>query len=334
MQLVGANTVARVSGFDELPGKANYFVSRDPTRWRTNVPTYAKVKYEQVYPGIDLVYYGNQQQLEYDFIVVPGADPQAIRLAFVGAHGCAPLRINENGDLIIGVNEKEVRFHRPYIYQEINGVKQPVEGRYVLVAREGEETNSQPLTSNPQVSFAIAAYDTTKPLIIDPVLSYATYLGDTFITDLAVDAAGNVYAVGSTREIFSPAPGACSENETDFCSPVLILKLDQTGSTVLYATYLGDALSSALGITIDAGGNAYITGTTNSVNFPTTPGAYQRQSMIPETCQPGFCERGFVTKLDPTGSTLLYSTYLGKEGRMGAQKIAIDPAGKCLCDGT
>jgi len=213
MHLVGANPNPQVVGLEELPGKSNYLLGNDSSKWRTNIPHYAKVKYERLYPGIDLIYYGNQRQLEYDFVVAPGADPKVIRLAFDGLPphpvplvaqpswlraGWKPApRIDDNGDLILQTAGGEICLHKPRIYQEINGIKQPIPGGYVLLSPQ----------SSSLVTFHVPAYDTSKPLIIDPVLSYSTYLGGGDIDlgyDIAVDSSGNVYVSGYTTSTNFP----------------------------------------------------------------------------------------------------------------------------------
>ena len=161
MKLLGGNPIAEVAGLDELPGESNYFIGNDPAKSYTDVPTYAKVKYQDVYPGIDLVYYGNQRQLEYDFEVAPGADPSAIRLGFEGADD---LTIDDEGNLIVYIDRREVTLRVPVIFQKINGLKRFIPGGYLL---EGKG----------HVSFQVAAYDASRPLVIDPVLEYSTYLG-------------------------------------------------------------------------------------------------------------------------------------------------------------
>src|SRR5882672_10787022 len=186
MSLVGAASKPLVSGLEEQPGKANYFVGRDRSKWRTNVPTYAKVQYKNVYPGIDLVYYGNQRQLEYDFVVAPGADPNKIVLGFKGAE---KLAIDAQGDLVLQTRGGKIRQHKPVVYQDIDGARHEIAGSYV---RKGAN----------RIAFKIAAYDLTRPLVIDPVvLSYSTYLGGTSVDAgkaIAVDAAGNAYVTGYT----------------------------------------------------------------------------------------------------------------------------------------
>src|SRR5882762_193500 len=188
MSLVGAARKPLLSGLEEQPGKTNYFIGGDRAKWRTNVPTYAKVRYQDVYPGIDLVYYGNQRQLEYDFVVAPGADPREIVLDFKGAD---KIEIDAQGDLVLHAAGGDIRQHRPVIYQNIDGNRREIAGGYI---RKGAK----------RIGFQLAAYDTTRPLIIDPVLSYSTYLGgsgfrhDETANSIAVDRDGNVYMAGST----------------------------------------------------------------------------------------------------------------------------------------
>src|SRR5260221_1693331 len=183
MSLVGAARKPVVSGLEERPGKANYFIGKDPAKWRTDVPTYTKVHYENVYPGIDLVYYGNQRQLEYDFVVAPGADPKKIVLRFKGAD---KLEINSQGELVLHAAGGEILQRKPVIYQQINGVRQEISGSYV---RKGAN----------RVGFEVAAYDRNRPPVIDPiVLSYSTFIGVCFRgTAITVDADGNAYVTGS-----------------------------------------------------------------------------------------------------------------------------------------
>ncbi|MGH7961730.1 MAG: thrombospondin type 3 repeat-containing protein, partial [Candidatus Binatia bacterium] len=205
MQLVGANPNPHIAGQEEFSGKVNYFIGNNPEKWRSNIPTFGRVNYQDVYPGVDLVYYGNQQQLEFDFVVAPGANPSAIRLSFEGLVGAGfkpALQLADNGDLLLHTTGGEVRLLKPQIYQEIDGTKQPISGSYVL--------NPQSAFPNPQsveVGFEVAAYDSSKPLVIDPVLSYSTYLGGSSsegffgfgtASAIAVDAVGNAYVMGGT----------------------------------------------------------------------------------------------------------------------------------------
>ena len=243
MQLVGANPYPNVVGLNKLPGKSNYFIGNDPQKWRTNIPTYAKVRYGDVYPDVDLVYYGNQRQLEYDLIVAPGADPTAITLAFEGAD---KLEINDQGDLVLQTPAGQVIQHAPVIYQKTNGVKQAINGHYVLRGKH-------------QVGFHVATYDATKPLVIDPVvLTYSSYLGGGAAdigNGIAVDSAGNAYVTGVTPSLNFPTCGGTGAAGTPPCqfdgtplqatlasvgfTDVFVTKVNTTGTALVYSTYLG-----------------------------------------------------------------------------------------------
>ncbi len=268
MQLLGANPAPHVSGLEELPGKSNYFIGNDPKQWRTDMPTYAMVRYREVYPGVDLVYYGNQRQVEHDFIVAPGADPKVIRLGFRGANR---LELDTRGDLVLHIGEGEVRLLKPSVYQEVNGARRPIPGGYELKGKH-------------QVGFEVTAYDKTKPLVIDPVLAYSTYLGGSNTDEgrgIAVDSSGNAYVTGYTESTNFPTtassllpstPGVtCVEGPyTVPCYHAFVTKLNAAGSALVYSTYLGgsgDDFGSA--IAVDSSGNAYVTGFTDSINFPT-----------------------------------------------------------------
>src|SRR2546425_238817 len=314
MKLLGANPAPAVAGVGELPGKSNYFVGNDPKKWRANVPTYAKVEYRDVYPGVNLVYYGNLRQLEHDFVVSPGADPKVITLAFEGMDGVA---IDALGDLVLRADGSEVRLRKPFVYQEQDGQRAVIPTRYVLKAER-------------QVAFEVAAYDATKPLIIDPVLAYSTFLGgsnDDRGFGIAVDAAGNAYVTGGTGSInFPTTPGAFQT--TSGGGDAFVTKLDPTGAALVYSTYLGGSSGDfANGIAVDATGSAYVTGTTTSADFPTTPGAAQ-------TTFGGGLVDAFVTKLNPTGSALVYSTHLGGGGSDQGFGIAVDTSGNAYVTGS
>ena len=314
MKLVGANAKPRVEALDELPGKANYLIGNDPKKWRTNVPLYAKVRYREVYPGVDLVYYGNQRQLEHDFIVAPGADPRSITLNLAGAE---KLSLDPQGALVLAVKDGELRMDKPRIYQEVDGARREISGGYVL-------------KSAYQVGFQIAAYDATRLLIIDPTLFYSTYLGGNS-TDvgqgIAVDAAGNAYVTGYTTSINFPTTVGTFQTANGGSYDAFVTKLNPTGTAPLvYSTYLGGSnFDLGYGIAVDNLGNAYVTGYTCSSNFPTTPLAFQ-------TALQSFCD-AFVTKLNPAGSAPLYSTYLGGNSADFGQGIAVDSTGSAYVTG-
>jgi hypothetical protein len=324
MSLAGANPAATVSGVEELPEKRNYLIGNDPTKWRTNVPTYAKVKYQSVYPGIDLVYYGNPQNLEYDFLVAPGADPSAIAFTFSApspSAGELPLHVDANGDLVMEAGEYEMRLHKPVVYQTgEDSAKHFVDGKYIL-------------TSDGQVTFSLAAYDRGKLLVIDPVLSYSTYLGgsslETSTTSsgiVAVDASGHAHVTGLTMSTDFPTVSPL-QGELGGGSRVdaYVAKLTPDGSALIYATYLGGSgLEFGLGIAVDASGHAYVTGVTASNDFPTAR---------PLQAVRGGPSDAFVAKLTPDGSALVYSTYLGGSKDDKGFGIGIDATGSAYVTG-
>ncbi|MBI2986440.1 MAG: SBBP repeat-containing protein [Deltaproteobacteria bacterium] len=322
MNLVGADSEPQVIGLDQLSGKVNYFIGNDPKKWRTNVPTYGKVRYQNVYPGIDLVYYGNQRQLEYDFIVAPGADPKAIRLAFEGAN---KIETDSQGDLVLSTSSGDVLLKKPHIYQLVNGVKQPIAGDYVFNPK------------SPVVGFQLAAYDTTKPLVIDPVLFYSSYLGGSGADSghgIAVAADGSAYVTGTTISSNFPGAGMNPAGKipatlvpgasTDVFVAKLVVDPNTFALSLGYSTYLGGSgEDSGNAIAVDSSGNAYVTGTTYSTDFPFTAGAYDKTCGTDGNCN-GDKPDAFVAKLNSEGSALLYSTYLGGSNEDFGFGIAVD----------
>jgi hypothetical protein len=310
----GANPDLRVTGLEELPGKANYFIGNNPAKWRTNVPTYLKARYTDLYPGIDLIYYGNQRQLEYDFVVHPGADPSAIALRFMGAD---KVEVDVQGDLVLHTVVGPIRQRKPVIYQEIGGVRKEIPGGYVLTATR-------------QASFKVAAYDASQPLVIDPVLFYSTYLGGNAFdvgSSIAVDSAGNAYVTGFTNSSNFPTTAGAFHTTFGGSFDAFVTKLNPTGSGLVYSTYLGGSGQDiGRAIAVDAARNAYVTGLTNSSNFPTTAGAFQ-------TAYGGGSQDAFVTKLNRTGSALVYSTYLGGSDVDDGFSIFVDAVGNAYLSG-
>ncbi len=322
MQLTGSNPSLRVQGQERLPGTSNYLLGSDPSEWHTNVPAYARVQYPNVYDGIDLVYYGNQGQLEYDFVVAPHVDPKPIQLHFAGAQS---LRIDPAGNLVISASNGSIAFHKPVVYQLENGHRRTVSGRFTLLA-----DNS--------AGFSLGRYNQAEPLIIDPTLVYSTYLGgsnsDT-INAIALDVSGNAYLTGTTLSADYPVtPGVFQSTDTDLKSSVFVTKLNSSGTALIYSTYLGGSGGPSGGdigqsIAVDAAGDAYVTGYTYSANFPTTKGAYQTTNKAAAVSG----STSFVTKLNPTGTALLYSTFLGGTTSDNATSIAIDTAGDAYVAG-
>ena len=321
MSLLAANKNPTVSGTDELLSKTNYFIGNDPQRWQRNISNYAKVKYDAVYPGIDLVYYGNQHQLEYDFIVQPGADPKKIQLSLNGAN---ETWLDALGDLVLVTKAGEVRQRKPVMYQEINGERKTVTGSYIL--------------KNNRLSFAVGAYDSHFALVIDPIISYASLLNDASShagSALAIDAQGFAYISGTTASSdYAVTTGALNQGAGSN-NMAFVTKLSQDGAWPVYTAVFGgttgqsnpDSLfNSGIGIAVDAQGNAFVTGTTNADNFPTSVNAYKKIKAADADV--------YVLKLNPTGSAILFSTLLGGGNSDTARAIVIDSAGNPCLTGT
>ncbi len=303
MDLIGATPGVQGVGLEALPTRANYFLGNDPAGWHTNVPSYGRVAFPGVYPGIDLVYYGNQGQLEYDFVVAPGADPRAISLHFQGAEGVA---LDAAGNLVVQTAAGPMVQHRPVLYQTVNGVRSAVAGRFVL---QGPD----------QVGLAVGRYDPTQALVIDPTLAYSSYLGgsgEEQALGLAVDDQGDMFITGQTS---SPDFPTTDGSTGDGLPHAFVAELDPTGTYLVFATYLGgNGLDRGNAIALDQSGNIYVAGRTGSTNFPRLhPLPYGR-------VYPGGTYSGFVTKLNSTGDSMVYSTYLGGSGNDDALGIAVN----------
>jgi Beta-propeller repeat len=308
--LVGGRRDAEVEGLEERAGRANYFLGNDPSRWRTDVPTFATVRTRSVYPGIDLVYHGRPRELEYDFVIAPGADPGRIRLRFDGAES---LRLDEAGHFVVPLAGGEAVQRAPRLYQGSGNAKQVVGGRWALYgAREA--------------GFEVGEYDARRALVIDPVLAYSTYLGgsgDDLAYAIAVDAAGSAYVTGYTSSIDFPTAGPYQGNRAG--NDVFVTKFSPDGASVVYSTYLGGGDDeTGFGVAVDAVGSAYVAGFTSSTDFPTA-NPYQ-------TDQGG--DDAFVAKLAPAGNALQYSTYLGGGDLDIGFAVAVDGAGGAYVTGT
>ncbi len=313
MRLVGADPDPEVTGLAEQPGRSHYLVGKDPRRWRTGIPHYARVAYREVYPGIDMVFHGDPGRLEYDFLVSPGADLGKIRMGF---EGTGDLRLDTNGSLILPLVGGDVVQPAPIVYQEIAGRLRPLKGAYRLL---GER----------EVGFAVASHDETKRLVIDPVLSYSTYLGGSGNDEgfgIAVDAAGSAYVTGWAESADFPTVNP-AQPQLRGAGDAFVAKLSPDGSGLIYSTYLGgSAYDAGYSIAVDVDGDAYVAGTTGSTDFPTV-----------NALQPAFgggSSDAFVAKLSPSGSDLLYSTYLGGSGAEGSGGIAVDAMGQAYLAGS
>jgi hypothetical protein len=330
MQMVGANPSPRILGQEALPGRVNYLIGKDPAEWLTNIPTYGKVAYEDVYPGVDLVYYGNQRHLEYDFVVAPGADPRQVKLAFKGA---SHIEVDSEGELVLQMANGTIHMHkRVLIYQEIDGARKPVGGGYVLKAGQ-------------TIGFQVTAYDAAHPLIINPVLVYSSYLsGKTrWGNDIAVNPRGQAYVTGMNKSPDFPdvsasqpisrdsdADGALGSGAGD--NDVFIAKFNRQGSALVFLTYLGSSGGDiGYSIAVDPRGQAVVTGKAGSSDFPT------KNAMQPVFGGPGGfagdAGDAFVAQLSADGSALNYSTYLGGELHDEGYSIAVDQLGQAYVTG-
>ncbi len=328
MHLAGADPTARVDGTDQLPGKSNYFIGNNPAKWHRNVPQFARVRYQRVYPGINLEYYGNQGRLEYDFEVAPGADPQQIALRFEGPR---KLALDAAGNLVLATGGGEVRYEAPQVYQKFGEEQRPVAGSFVQRA-------------DGTVGFELGSYDHSRTLVIDPVLSYSTYLGGSGAESCsAITGAAftpgcpaitvaldlNVYIAGATTSTVNfPNPsGVASSNTVSGPADVFVTKLINSGTTQAFTTYLGGSgTDTPAGIGVDAGFDVTVGGTTNSTDYPTVRG-YQS---APES---NGNKHVFVTQLSPAG-VITYSTYLSGNGTDIATGLALDVNGKAYVTGT
>lgn len=303
--LVGASKPETVEGLDKLPGHSNYFNGNDPKGWRTNISQYSGVRYGGVYPGIDVTYYGHEKDLEYDFVVAPGADPSTIRVQF---EGMKSMNLDANGDLILNLPDGDLRKRKPLVYQEIDGTKQLVQARYRV------------LGSN-RIGFEVASYRRDLPLVIDPILSYRTYLGGSgqeIANDLAVDAAGNSYIVGKTYSANFPKTAGSYQNSAATTPDVFVAKINPSGTGLIYSTFIGGSGDdSAFAIEISSAGEAYIL-VSASEGYPVTSGAYKTT-----------CCGAAVTKLNALGNQIVYSTFL--HGYAGA--LAVDNSGNAYIAG-
>ncbi len=304
MGVAGVAATASARGDQRLPGVVNRVSGNDRRQW-TSAPTFGAVRYQGVYPGIDLVYYGNQRQLEYDFVVAPGADPGQIALAFTGARP----RLEADGSLVLAHAEGELRFAAPVLYQRFLGVRLPVAGAFTV---DGD-----------RVGFTVGAYDRHRALVIDPILTYSSFVGGTDNDRgdaITVDNQGNAYACGYAYSLTYPTvvPAQAANAGTQ---DVVVSKLNAAGTALLYSTYLGGtAYEDCTGIALAANDDVFITGRTNSTDFPVTAGAY-------DTVHNGNGD-GFVARIDALTGTVNWSTFIGGSSNDEPQDLAIDSQGR------
>jgi hypothetical protein len=331
LQLSGANALAKMDPLEQQETKTNYFIGSDPARWHPGVRNFRRVRAHNVYPGIDLLFSGTQQQLEYDFVVAPNADPRTITLKINGAQKTF---IEENGDLVLRTVRGDVLMRRPRIYQERDGETIGIEGGYHL-------------SRGSEIGFRIGPYDRSRELVIDPILSYSLALGtgpsnDRFLDaalpfGITTDSSGNVYVSGTTCAANFPVTpggaGAVDDGTDQACHDAFVTKIHPSGSSLLYSTVIGgSSRDGAARLALDSTGAAFITGLTQSDNFPTTANAYDR-TFSGGMCFLTTCPDAFVAKLSPDGSQLVYSTYLGGSNIDLGVGIAVNTAGNAFVTG-
>jgi len=327
IQFVGANATAQIAGEDEMPGKVNYLLGNDPAQWRSSVPVFARVRVANLYPGINVVYYGNGRQLEYDFDLAAGVDPKTIAIQFDGAE---KISVDSQGELVVNLNGGEIIQHRPVVYQNIGLTSREISGGYKILDAH-------------TAAFALGDYDHSQPLVIDPVLSYSTYFGGnngTIINAVALDNDGSVYVAGETvSTLFTNVQTAFTNKQNGITNvqnvfqpkfqggsasgDAFVAKFASSG-TNLYFTYLGGSGDdAALGLAVDNAGHAFVTGYTDSANFPITnapqsqiAGSIDRANVYPVDA--------FVTELNTNGTALVYSTYLGGNQADVGNAICLD----------
>jgi uncharacterized repeat protein (TIGR01451 family) len=340
MKLVGANPAAVISGSDPLPGKSNYLIGNDSRQWHSGIPQFAGVRYDNVYPGIDLLFYGNQGHLEYDLKVAPGADPSQAELEFDGA---SKLKLSDGDLLLTGKNDGELRLQAPQIYQRDGDRRIPVAGRFILRADN-------------RVGFEIGTYDRSRELVIDPVLTFSTYFGGSgseTSPSVAIDPAGNIYLAGTTQgspeNSFTNASSTTQTSilasgvslTTSSANHIFVTKISPSQPpAVAYETFLGGSgADTSAGIGVDGGGNAYIVGNTSSVDFPTGGVPYQtapeaKGTQCPDPITHAPCTSIFVSVLNNIGTLPTYSSYLSGNGNDQASGMAIDTNGNVFLTGT
>lgn len=304
MTFVGANRHAEIAGADEQSGPVSYFTGNEPGRWRTGIPSFSRVKYDEIYPATDLVFYGREGELEYDFIVRPGGDPSRIELEFAGARSLA---LTDGGDLVVLLDGGHLRWHAPVAYQDIDGERRAVDCAFTLPA-EG------------RVAFSVGSYDAAQPLTIDPLLVYSTYLGGS-LQDIgqaiAVDRMGTVFVTGQADSLNFPTNRAFRGTNSGGAD-VFVARLNTNATAFHYSTYVGgNNADIAFGIAVDSGGNAYVAGRTESANFPTR-NAFQNS--LDGTLYPD----AFIFKLGTNGTNLIYSSYFGGSDLEAAYGVAVD----------
>ena len=341
MNFAGANPQPEIRGEGGLAGKINYLTGSNPAQWRTGVPTFSRIQVGGIYPGVDLVYYGNQQRIEFDLTVAAGANPGAIVMHFSGAD---KISLNPAGELVFHLGQDEIIQPCPVLYQTVNGARHEISGGYKIIGAQ-------------EVAFTIGNYDRTRPLVIDPVLAYSTYFGGTLADKawtVAVDTIdGSVFIAGETlsekaiSNTKNPSdftkgspfstPGALQENfgGGKIIGDGFVARFDKTGTNLIYLTYLGgDGDDFVASMSVDLAGHAFLTGFTDSSNFPTVNALYPTIGGILNKRTKAYSGDAFVAELDAGGSNLIFSTFLGGSGVDSGNGIALDLSGNIYIAGT
>jgi hypothetical protein len=322
MTLVGANQNVKIEASEKGVGESNYLLGNQPSAWKTHISQYGRLTYREIYSGVNLTYYGRGGRVEHDFVVQPGADYRQIKMRYTGVR---TLTRSANGDLHMGIGENEVIVRSPHIYQMVRGREQEIGGTFVLLGDD-------------EVAFSIGAFDSSLPLVIDPVLDYSTYLANLsiYVSGAAVDASGNTYIVGQS---FSPNYPVTTGAYQTTCSPcasdeadIFITKLNAAGTAQVYSTFLGGSnYNQAEKIAVDGSGDAIVTGYTESTDFPL-------KNPI-SSGSPSYMD-GFVTSLAPDGASLNFSSRLGGTNSQGTSAstlpggVAVDASGNVYVAGT
>lgn len=318
MVFVNANSDVQQKGIQQAGRKTRYILGNDPNQWKTDIPSYEKIKYENIYKGVDLVFYGNGRELEYDFVVAPGTKTEQIKLTFEGVDRS---EIDDEGNLLLEVRGTALYFRAPLSYQDIDGKKQTLKSRYVL--------------NNNTVSFAVDSYDSSRPLVIDPVLVYSSYIGGSgadSVRGVALDSDGNVVVVGQTDSLDFLVTNSAFQTKLVSSDPVFVykdtfvMKIKGDGTQVISSTFLGGShLEYGMDVAVDNENNVYITGFTGSKDFPVTANAFQKT--YGDTASSGQPWDAYVVKLSPALDQLLYSSYLGSNNVDEATSIGVDETG-------
>ena len=327
MRMLGAHPKT-VTASDQIPGHTNYFIGRDPQGWVRNVPQYSRVNYNEIYPGVDMTFYGNQEAFEFDLILKPGADPRHIALRFAGAR---EIKVGPGGDLVLASAAGHLALHKAVAYQWVEGARHPVEANFVARGRS-------------EFGLALGAYDRTRELIVDPAVIYSTYLGGSGSDDghgVAVDSTGAVYVTGQTSSADFPITPGAAQSTLLGTTDAFVSKFTPDGSALVYSTYLGGVnqvggdskgpTSSGNAIAVDGAGNAYIAGGTNTSDFPLCPSANHCPAPAQGTYGGGTGD-AFAAKLDSTGA-LAYATFIGGSDDDVAEGLAIDSNGNIYVGG-